>query len=487
MLNAFSLFAQGDIFLIEIAVKIIYNEAERSVSKMLENIVKAQKDYFMSGKTLSYEARMKALNSLEQSILKHQDEIYQALYTDLNKSETEAFMTEVSIVLSELKFVKRHLRRWMRENVVPTPIAHFSSKSFIVSEPFGTVLIISPWNYPFMLSIDPLVGALCAGNTAVIKPSSYSPATSDLIEKIISDAFDKEYVTVVRLKQGQNDLLLEQNFDFIFFTGSVNVGKKIMMQASHNLTPVVLELGGKNPCVIDETANIKVAADRIAFGKFLNAGQTCVAPDYILIDEKVKDRFLEEIKKSITKMFGENPIECPDFPKIINEKHFLRLKALLENENVCIGGGYNAETNKIAPAIIDGVDENSPLMQDEIFGPLLPVITYNSIEKAKEFILKRDKPLAFYIFTTDRKREREFLREVPFGGGCINDTIIHVASSHLGFGGVGTSGMGKYHGQESFEIFSNHKSVIKKALWFDNPVRYQPYTPIKKKILKKFL
>lgn len=454
---------------------------------MLEKIVQDQKNYFAQRKTLSYKARMDALNSLEKSIIKHQDEIYDALHKDLNKSRTEAFMTEVSIVLNELKFVKKHLRKWMREDVVHTPMAHFPAKSFIVSEPFGTVLIISPWNYPFMLSIDPLVGALCAGNTAVIKPSSYSPYTSDIVEKIIADAFDKEYVTVVRLKQGQNDLLLEQNFDFIFFTGSVNVGKKIMMKASYNLTPVVLELGGKNPCLIDETANIKITADRVAFGKFLNAGQTCVAPDYILIDKRVKDEFLKEIEKSINKMFGENPVASPDFPKIINEKHFLRLKALLENENVCIGGGYDEKTNKIAPAIIDGVSEDSPLMQDEIFGPLLPVITYDNIEQAKEFILKRDKPLAFYLFTTNKNREKEFLSQVPFGGGCINDTIIHVASSNLGFGGVGTSGMGKYHGQESFEVFSNHKSVIKKALWFDNPVRYQPYTPFKQKFLQHFL
>lgn len=454
---------------------------------MLEKIISDQKEFFAKKKTLSYQDRMNALNSLEKSILKYQDEIYAALWKDLNKSETEAFMTEVSMVLGELKFVKRHLRRWMMNEIVSTPIAHFPSKSFIVSEPFGTVLIISPWNYPFMLSIEPLIGALCAGNTAVIKPSSYSPNTSDIIEKIIADAFSKEYVTVVRLKQGQNDLLLEQDFDFIFFTGSVNVGKKIMMQASHNLTPVVLELGGKNPCVIDETADLKLTADRIAFGKFLNAGQTCVAPDYILIDKKVKNEFINEMQKSINKMYGENPIEDKDFPKIINEKHFLRLKSLLENENVCLGGQYDEKTNKIAPALIDGVSDDSPLMQNEIFGPLLPVITYDSIEQAKQFILKRDKPLAFYLFTKNKKREKEFLSEIPFGGGCINDTIIHVASSNLGFGGVGSSGMGKYHGRESFKVFSNHKSVIKKALWLDISMRYQPYTPIKKKLLKIFL
>lgn len=454
---------------------------------MLEKIVKDQKKFFLEKGTLSYRSRINALESLEKSILKHQNEIYSALWQDLNKSETEAFMTEVSMVLGELKYVKRHLRRWMAEKVVSTPVEHFPSKSIVVSEPYGTVLIISPWNYPFMLSIEPLIGALCAGNTAVIKPSSYSPATSDVIEKIISDAFDKEYVTVIRLKQGQNDLLLEQDFDFIFFTGSVNVGKKIMMQASRNLTPVVLELGGKNPCVIDETANLKISADRIAFGKFLNAGQTCVAPDYILIDKSVKSEFLDEMKKSIKKMYGDNPIDCKDFPKIINDKHFLRLKALLENENVCLGGQFDEKTNKIAPAIIDGVSNDSPLMQSEIFGPLLPVITYENIEQAKQFIKSKDKPLAFYLFTSDRKREKEFLSEISFGGGCINDTIIHVASSSLGFGGVGSSGMGKYHGAESFRVFSNQKSVIKKALWLDIPMRYQPYTPVKKKLLKFFL
>lgn len=450
---------------------------------MFEEIVNNQKKYFSEKRTFSYESRMRALDTLESSIKRHEEEIYAALKADLNKSKTESFMTEVSIVQSEIKYVKKHLKQWMKYENVPTPMAHFHAKSFVVSEPYGVTLIISPWNYPFMLSIDPLVGALCAGNTAVIKPSSYSPATSDIVEKIIADAFPKEYVTVVRMKQGQNDLLLQLNFDLIFFTGSVNVGKKIMTQAAQNLTPVVLELGGKNPCIVDETANLRVSANRIAFGKFLNAGQTCVAPDYILVDKKVKDKFLSEMRANIAKMYSTDPLSREDFPKIINEKHFLRLKALLENENVVIGGQYDASTNKIAPAVIDGVSEDSPLMKDEIFGPLLPVISYNNINEAKEFILKHEKPLAFYLFTTDKEREKEMLRDIPFGGGCINDTIIHVASSHLGFGGVGNSGMGKYHGQESYKIFSNHKSVIKKYLWIDMPIRYQPYTPIKDKLL----
>lgn len=454
---------------------------------MLEQIVKKQKAYFAQKRTLTYGARMRALNALENSILKHQSEIYAALKTDLNKSETEAYMTEVGLVLSELHFVKKHLNRWMQNEIVPTPIAHFPSKSFIVSEPYGVTLIISPWNYPFMLSFDPLIGAICAGNTAVIKPSHYSPATSDIVERIVADAFQEEYVAVVRVQGGQNDVLLAQDFDFIFFTGSVNIGRKIMHQASKNLTPVVLELGGKNPCVVDDTANLKLSATRIAFGKFLNAGQTCVAPDYILVDLKVKDAFIRELKNSITHMYTDNPIAVEDFPKIINEKHFNRLKTLLENENICIGGQCDSSTNKIAPTIIDGVSDDSPLMQDEIFGPILPIITYHSIEEAKSYILKHEKPLAFYLFTTSRAREKEFLREIPFGGGCINDTIIHVASSNLGFGGVGNSGMGKYHGRESYKVFSNHKSVVKKALWLDIPMRYQPYTPTKNKLLHLFL
>lgn len=454
---------------------------------MLEEIVKRQKAFFAGKNTLDYEARMNALNALERSITKHMNAIYAALKKDLNKSETEAYMTEISIVLSELRFVKKRLRRWMQNETVPTPIAHFPSKSFIVSEPYGVSLIISPWNYPFMLSFDPLIGALCAGNTAVIKPSHYSPATSDVIEKIVADAFAPEYVAVVRIQGGQNDILLAQNFDFIFFTGSVNIGRKIMLEASKNLTPVVLELGGKNPCVIDETADLKLSADRIAFGKFLNAGQTCVAPDYILIDKTVKDAFLQALRDSITRMFTEDPISVADYPKIINKKHFDRLKTLLKNENICIGGHTDETTNKIAPTIIDGVSEDSPLMQDEIFGPILPVITYDTIEEAKAYILKREKPLAFYLFTRDRQREKSFLREIPFGGGCINDTIIHVASSNLGFGGVGNSGMGKYHGRESFKVFSNHKSVVKKYLWLDIPMRYQPYTPTKNKLLHFFL
>lgn len=453
----------------------------------IEQTVQRQKDYFSQKRTLSYKARMTALEALEKSIRRNEEEVYAALYSDLGKSRTEAYMTEISMVLSEIRFVKKNLRLWMNREYVATPLAHFPSRSFIISEPFGVTLIISPWNYPFMLSLEPLVGALCAGNTAVIKPSSYSPATSAVIEKIISEAFVPEYVTVIRVAQGQNDILVSQPFDFIFFTGSVNVGKKIMMQASQNLVPVVLELGGKNPCIVDNTANIKIAADRIAFGKFLNAGQTCVAPDYILIDKSVKEQFLAEMRKSIKKMFGDDPIANRDFPKIVNKKHYDRLKALLDHENVCIGGQYSEALNKIAPAIIDGVSEDSPLMQNEIFGPLLPVITYDSLEEAKQFILKREKPLAFYIFTADKKKENEFLREIPFGGGCVNDTIIHVASSYLGFGGVGSSGMGKYHGRESYKTFSNNKSVIKKSTRIDIPMRYQPYTKAKQKILKLFL
>lgn len=453
----------------------------------IEQTVQRQKDYFSQKRTLSYKARMTALEALEKSIRRNEEEVYAALYSDLGKSRTEAYMTEISMVLSEIRFVKKNLRLWMNREYVATPLAHFPSRSFIISEPFGVTLIISPWNYPFMLSLEPLVGALCAGNTAVIKPSSYSPATSAVIEKIISEAFVPEYVTVIRVAQGQNDILVSQPFDFIFFTGSVNVGKKIMMQASQNLVPVVLELGGKNPCIVDNTANIKIAADRIAFGKFLNAGQTCVAPDYILIDKSVKEQFLAEMRKSIKKMFGDDPIANRDFPKIVNKKHYDRLKALLDHENVCIGGQYSEALNKIAPAIIDGVSEDSPLMQNEIFGPLLPVITYDSLEEAKQFILKREKPLAFYIFTADKKKENEFLREIPFGGGCVNDTIIHVASSYLGFGGVGSSGMGKYHGRESYKTFSNNKSVIKKSTRIDIPMRYQPYTKTKQKILKLFL
>lgn len=453
----------------------------------IEQTVQRQKDYFSQKRTLSYKARMTALEALEKSIRRNEEEVYAALYSDLGKSRTEAYMTEISMVLSEIRFVKKNLRLWMNREYVATPLAHFPSRSFIISEPFGVTLIISPWNYPFMLSLEPLVGALCAGNTAVIKPSSYSPATSAVIEKIISEAFVPEYVTVIRVAQGQNDILVSQPFDFIFFTGSVNVGKKIMMQASQNLVPVVLELGGKNPCIVDNTANIKIAADRIAFGKFLNAGQTCVAPDYILIDKSVKEQFLAEMRKSIKKMFGDDPIANRDFSKIVNKKHYDRLKALLDHENVCIGGQYSEALNKIAPAIIDGVSEDSPLMQNEIFGPLLPVITYDSLEEAKQFILKREKPLAFYIFTADKKKENEFLREIPFGGGCVNDTIIHVASSYLGFGGVGSSGMGKYHGRESYKTFSNNKSVIKKSTRIDIPMRYQPYTKTKQKILKLFL
>ena len=457
------------------------------MSMTIEEMIKKQQEYFAAGKTYELEQRIQALNRLEQGILNCEQELYAALKKDLGKSRAESYMCEVGLTLSELRFVKRHVRKWSREKRVPTPLAQFHAKSFTVQEPYGVVLIMSPWNYPVLLTLEPLIGALAAGNCCVLKPSAYSPATSAVMKKMIADAFPEEYVTVVEGGREENQNLLSQKFDYIFFTGGVQVGKMVMEKAAANLTPVTLELGGKSPCIIDKSANLKLTAKRLAFGKYLNCGQTCVAPDYVLVHEGVKEEFLRLLKSEIRAMYGEDPLKNPDYGKMINRKHFDRVLGLMDPEKLILGGASDEAALQIAPAVMDRVTEEDAVMQEEIFGPLLPVLTVGSMEEAIAFVNRRPKPLALYLFTENRETEKNVLEYTSFGGGCINDTIIHLATSQMGFGGVGNSGMGSYHGKKSFETFSHEKSIVKKYTWMDLPMRYQPYTGWKEKLVRMFV
>lgn len=453
----------------------------------IEKIVKVQKKYFYGNQTKSLPFRLMALDRLEKSILKHEGEIYEALKKDLHKSKAESYMTEVGMTLSELRYIRRYLPFWVKEKRVITPLAQFHARSFVISEPYGVVLIMSPWNYPFMLTMEPLVGAIAAGNCCVVKPSAYAPAVSAVINRILSDAFPRKYVAVVEGGRKENTQLLDQSFDYIFFTGGVQTGRTVMEKAARSLTPVTLELGGKSPCIVDATANLNLAAKRLVFGKFLNSGQTCVAPDYLLVEESVKKEFLSLLKKWIHKMLGKEPMFHPDYPKIINQKHYDRLINLIKGEHVVEGGYGDLDTLQIAPTILDQVSFDSPVMQEEIFGPILPVLTFRNLPEAIADVKRRPKPLALYLFTEDLAAEYRVMKELSFGGGCINDTIIHLATSRMGFGGVGSSGMGSYHGKKSFETFSHQKSIVKKSTWMDLPMRYYPLTTWKETMIRMFL
>lgn len=453
---------------------------------MVEDIIKQQRELFRTNITKNVEFRMKNLQKLRGSIIAHEYDIAKALYQDLHKAPTESYMSEIGVVLNELTHTMKHLRSWCRNKTVPTPLAQFYGHSYISPEPYGCVLIMSPWNYPFQLSMVPLIGAIAGGNTVVLKPSAYASAVSQIIAKMIEECFKDKYIAVVQGGRKENAELLDQRFDYIFFTGGVAVGKLVMEKASRYLTPVTLELGGKSPCIVDETASLKLAAKRIAFGKFLNAGQTCVAPDYVLIHESVKEEFISEMMGALRTFFGEHPLECENYPKIINEKHFIRLQGLMENEHKAVGGAVN-DTLQIEPVILDEATFTSPVMQEEIFGPILPVISYSDLKEVIEYINEHEKPLALYLFTRSINTERQVMDSCSFGGGCINDTIIHLISNHLPFGGVGMSGMGSYHGKKSFETFTHYRSIVKKANWMDLPFRYHPYTKTKDKIIRLFL
>lgn len=456
-------------------------------SQIIEQIVKKQKAFFETGKTKDINYRKDALKKLKQAIIEHEAEIHQALKQDLNKSEMESYMTETGMVLSELSYAIKHVKSWSKKKRVRTPIAQFHSSSYEMYEPYGVSLIIAPWNYPFMLAIDPLVGAIAAGNCSIIKTSEYAPATSKVIQKIISEQFPSEYMAVIEGGVEETTELLNQKLDYIFFTGSVHIGKIIMQAATKNLTPVTLELGGKSPCIVEKTADLELAAKRILFGKILNAGQTCVAPDYILVQKEIKEPFVEELKKQIKRFLGGDALKNEDYPKMIHTRQYERVKELIKNQKILLGGKWDDNTRKIEPTLLDEPDANSLVMQEEIFGPILPILSFQEIEDAIEFVRKREKPLACYLFTSNKKVEKEILSNLSFGGGCINDTIIHLASNHLGFGGVGQSGMGSYHGKKSFLTFSHEKSIVKKYTWIDLPMRYLPYSKAKLKMVKMFL
>ena len=456
-------------------------------AEQIEQLVAAQRRFFASGQTLDLAFRRQSLVALRHAISAHESEISAALMQDLGKSASETYMCETGMTLSELSFMLRHLKAFAKKRRVPTPIGQFPSRSFTVREPYGVTLIMAPWNYPFMLLMEPLIGALAAGNCCILKPSAYAPATSSVMGQIIASCFPSDYVALIEGGREENQALLHQRFDSIFFTGGVTVGREVMRAASEHLTPVTLELGGKSPCIIDQTANLHIAARRLAFGKLLNCGQTCVAPDYLLIDRAVKDAFLPLLEQEIQNMVGENALTCGSYVHMINRKHFDRVCALIDPDKVVFGGQADARTLRIQPTILDRVSPDDPVMQEEIFGPVLPVLAYDSIDEALHFVSSREHPLALYLFSEDRALQKRVLASVPFGGGCINDTIVHLATSRMGFGGVGHSGMGSYHGQKSFDTFSHEKSILQKSTLIDTPVRYMPYTRFKDRLTRIFM
>ena len=448
-------------------------------------LIGRQRAYFESGATRSLEFRLGALQRLYDALHSHEGLIFDAMRQDLNKAPLETYMCEMGLVLEEIRFHRKHLRRWMRCRTVPTPMAQFPSKSFISPEPYGVALILSPWNYPVQLCLSPLVGAISGGNCAVVKPSAYAPATSAALAKILGECFDPAHIAVVEGGRAENSALLEERFDYIFFTGSVAVGKVVMEAASRHLTPVTLELGGKSPVIVDQTADIALAARRIAFGKVLNAGQTCVEPDYLLIHRSVKSQFVDAFQRALDAFFPKG--DYSDLPHIISEKHYQRVKGLVSGQKVLLGGHTDDALRLIEPTLLDDVDPASPVMQEEIFGPILPMVPYDDLEEAIRLIRSRPKPLALYLFTSDRGTEQRVLSSCSFGGGCINDTIIHLATTHMPFGGVGQSGMGSYHGKKSFDTFTHERSIVKKATWLDLPMRYHPYSDQQLRTIRKFL
>lgn len=453
----------------------------------IRQIVENQRTYFYTGATLPLSHRIEALKKIQSYILTHEAEIGKAIRKDLGKSDFESYMCETGLVLSEITYMLKHIRSFAKEKNVLTPLAQFHSRSFKKPSPYGVALIMSPWNYPFLLTIDPLIDALAAGNTVVLKPSAYSPYTSAIIQSMIEECFDTRYVAVITGGRAENTCLLNEHFDYIFFTGSQTVGKEVMRHAAAHLTPVTLELGGKSPCIVEESANIKLAARRIVFGKYLNCGQTCVAPDYIYCDRKIKDQLLAEIKRQIKRQFRSEPLTNKNYGKIINEKHFDRITKLIDSSKVVFGGKFDRTTLKIEPTVMDHVTFDDAVMQEEIFGPILPILTYDSLDQAIHKINSMPHPLALYVFTSDKTAARKVTARCGFGGGCINDTIIHLATSEMGFGGFGESGMGSYHGKDGFRTFSHYKSIVDKKTWLDLPMRYQPYRKINEKLIHLFL
>ncbi|MBD1262074.1 aldehyde dehydrogenase [Maribacter polysiphoniae] len=448
------------------------------------DILKRQRDFFDSQQTKNLAFRKKALKDLQKEIELREDAICDALYADFKKPKFETLAAETQFVLAELKLAIKNLALWARPERKSGTLLNWPSSDWIYKEPYGSVLIIAPWNYPFQLVFAPLIGAIAAGNTAVVKPSEATPNTSRIVQEIITTVFMPEHVSVVEGGVEVSQRLLSQKWDYIFFTGSTRVGKIVYESAAKHLTPVTLELGGKNPCIVDDTAAINLAAKRIVWGKFLNAGQTCIAPDYILVHSRVKDKLIEALKRSIEHSFGKSVETSPDYTRLVDEKHYNGLKAMLQGEAILYGGETNDSDNFLAPTLVNEPKVDSKLMEGEIFGPILPIIAYDNHEVIHNYITRYGKPLATYVFSTNKKFQNKIITEYGFGGGAINDTVIQITNKKLPFGGVGASGIGAYHGKSSFELFSHQKAIIKKANWLDAPLRYPPYN-LPLKLIKK--
>ena len=453
----------------------------------IATILAKQHAFFASGRTIPVSFRQEQLHKLKRSMLAHEKDLNEALQKDLGKSRMESYMCEVGLTLSELTWMQRHLGSLSAEKRVPTPLAQFAARSFRSPSPYGTVLIMSPWNYPVLLTLEPLIDAIAAGNTAIVKPSAYAPYTCEVMKQIIEECYPQSYVAVVTGGRAENQTLLQQRFDMIFFTGGKTVGREVLRHAAEYLTPVTLELGGKSPCIVDSSAKIKLAARRIVFGKYLNCGQTCVAPDYVLCDKTIRDELILAIQAEIRRQFGAAPLENPNYGKIVNRKHFERLLGLIDERKLVCGGQNNPDTLRIAPTVLTDVTWEDAIMGEEIFGPILPVLTFDTLEEAIQTVEAHPHPLAFYFFSENKTAQKQVLNCCRFGGGCINDTVIHLATSAMPFGGVGESGMGGYHGKAGFETFSHYRSIVDKKTWMDLPIRYQNYTALKEKILHMFL
>lgn len=447
---------------------------EATNEKTILELLAAQREYFATGETRSISFRKAMLRKFSDAIRENEKRITDAVYKDLRKSYQEAYLTEISLVLSEINFHLRNLNRWARPRRVKTPVYLLPSSSRLMHEPLGLSLIIAPWNYPFQLLMNPLVGAISSGCTTVLKPSPYTPNIAKVMEEMISSVFDKKYITTVQGGRDVNGFLLGQRWDMIFFTGSPSLGKLVMEAASKHLTPVVLELGGKSPCIVDEGANINIAARRIAWGKTINAGQTCIAPDYILVHSSIKEKLIEALGREIRSTFGDDLAASEWYPRIVNDQAFTRITGYFSDGVIRFGGQSDAADKYIEPTILDNVDPSSSVMQDEIFGPVLPVLTYETIEEAVKFVSSREKPLAFYYFGP-KSRAKEVFARTSSGGACINDTLMHITNHHMPFGGVGNSGMGSYHGKQSFLSFSNARSIVKTPIWIDMPFKYVPF------------
>lgn len=454
------------------------------MNEKVETIIASQKAFYASGETRNIKFRIENLRKFKAAIQKYEKEITDALHTDLHKSYHEAFLTEISIVTQEIDINIKHLRRWARPKRVATPLYLWPSKSHIIHEPLGVSLIIAPWNYPFQLLMNPLVGAISAGCCAMLKSSPYTPTVAAVMDKLIKATFPEQYIALVQGDRKVNTFLLEQRFDVIFYTGSPDVGKVVMQAAAKNLTPVILELGGKSPCIVDKSANVDIAAKRIAWGKTINAGQTCIAPDYLFVHKNIKAELLERIAFHITQFFGNSIKESEYYPRIVNEKAMQRLEKLMQHGQIVFGGETDPKERYISPTIIDNIEPDFPIMQEEIFGPILPVMEFENINKVYEYINQNEKPLAFYYFGTN-KQANQVLAHTTSGGACINDTLMHITNHKLPFGGVGNSGMGKYHGHESFLAFSNRRATVSTPTWIDMPFKYVPFRYFK--LIKKIL